>query len=775
MAQQLYGSLTTIAGNYTSQAQVGNTSVICFGAETRTLIDDMETVANWAAGSLTIADDAVLFKQGAESMKFTAFNAVTDHADRDITLVDYSDFTGFEIWAWCDYPSGQLALQFEDTSTRTATVQFSPVLTWTKGNLSAIACKQWVRKSFLTQEFKLSDAAFAWGHVRYIRILTKEVTNTTQYNVDAIYGVGGSNLKFWWDGSAPQCYPLRIGRPDTNTAGTSATEGAAGNVDVGDHYYKICYVNKTIDPEQRGPLSESFTDEVTANAKIVDLANIPDPGSATDITHIHIFRTDINGSATLGPYYFCAEIARGTTTYADNIADATLRGREQLLDRYVQNSDEVPDVAVCVAASNRMFYLCDPNNPRRVWWSEYGKPCEMYGDNYFDLRGSGNDKITGGVNLNNVLYVTEGRTVWRFGNLGAKPAAWTIGDLETGVGCAGHRTIQSIGLGDADRPLACWLSDYPLNVYAFDGMKCYPIGDAIVPKLKAMSHLLRPYCPSAIDGENQRYILGVATAGVTDHWDKAYAYDFQLTRKRGKKTWLPWDWRTFSALGVVTAGDEAYVIEGTDAGYVFEHTDASIADGVNRLGTDARGGLAGTINAVTGTVFEILRTSALSAETADIYNGMYAYCDAGTGSGSWGLITDSADGGSAGALGRYLDLTIPSWSSTTPVATDTVLIAPIAWEWKSKVFDFVHETQFNTLHLFFKDTSANTFDVEWFINRSSTALATAVEVVPSSTEMDVGINCHARQIQVKLSCVTVAPDIRLSKIGFSYIHRSEHD
>jgi uncharacterized phiE125 gp8 family phage protein len=99
---------------------------------------------------------------------------------------------------------------------------------------------------------------------------------------------------------------------------TVALVAESGNVDNGSHRYRVTFV--TADGEtQAGDISAAVTvANKTASGKVL-LSSIPIGGST--VTSRKIYRTAANGAV----YYLLATIADNTTTtYTDNIADASL-------------------------------------------------------------------------------------------------------------------------------------------------------------------------------------------------------------------------------------------------------------------------------------------------------------------------------------------------------------------------------------------------------------------------------------------------------------------
>lgn len=92
----------------------------------------------------------------------------------------------------------------------------------------------------------------------------------------------------------------------------------AGNVDNGNHAYKVSYVTAEGETAVGNGVMVTVTDKTT-NGQVA-LSSIPVSASAA-VTSRNIYRTKAGG----GPFYFLATVADNTTTtYTDNIADSSL-------------------------------------------------------------------------------------------------------------------------------------------------------------------------------------------------------------------------------------------------------------------------------------------------------------------------------------------------------------------------------------------------------------------------------------------------------------------
>lgn len=117
-------------------------------------------------------------------------------------------------------------------------------------------------------------------------------------------------IKYTWDGTG-------VTAPGAPTAALAG--GGAGNVDNGEHFYKITFV--TADGEtEAGTASSGVTVTDSGTDGKVALSSIPVSGDSS-VTQRKIYRTE----AGLSTYKLLDTIADNvTTTYEDNIADSSL-------------------------------------------------------------------------------------------------------------------------------------------------------------------------------------------------------------------------------------------------------------------------------------------------------------------------------------------------------------------------------------------------------------------------------------------------------------------
>lgn len=129
-------------------------------------------------------------------------------------------------------------------------------------------------------------------------------------------GSGGNSFKF--QGATPSVQ-ASISAP---TGATAALAGAgAGNLSTGNYAYKITYVAPSGETAV-GTASNTVTVSSPGTNGKIALSSIPVSGNGT-VTARRIYRTVANGAT----YFFVAQLNDNTTTtYTDNISDATIGG-----------------------------------------------------------------------------------------------------------------------------------------------------------------------------------------------------------------------------------------------------------------------------------------------------------------------------------------------------------------------------------------------------------------------------------------------------------------
>lgn len=119
---------------------------------------------------------------------------------------------------------------------------------------------------------------------------------------------------------------------------TAASAKTGGAMAAGTYRYKIVFadgpVGSQLDTE--GMPSVDFTATVDPGDNSIDFSNLPVDATTPPYANLRIYRTEVGGAAN-DPYHFVGEVTNGTTTFVDDIDDATLTGNA-VLDDSVNNS-----------------------------------------------------------------------------------------------------------------------------------------------------------------------------------------------------------------------------------------------------------------------------------------------------------------------------------------------------------------------------------------------------------------------------------------------------
>jgi len=183
----------------------------------------------------------------------------------------------------------------------------------------------------ITQEnvFRLSDISHNLGAVN----VYSANGITIHYGADILLKEGG-DIKF-----------TSVTKPIACVATLVTT--STGNVDAGTHKYTITYINDSGETEL-GAVSNTITTDATH--KQVTLSKIP-VSTSISVTSRKIYRT----KAGADEYYLLATIADNTTTtYTDNIADASLTG----VDATYRGNNSFGKIII---DDNISFFLGDKN------------------------------------------------------------------------------------------------------------------------------------------------------------------------------------------------------------------------------------------------------------------------------------------------------------------------------------------------------------------------------------------------------------------------------
>ncbi len=146
------------------------------------------------------------------------------------------------------------------------------------------------------------------------------------------------------------------------TGAATAAQGAAGNVNVGTHSWKVAFVHSGNGETLPGPKSNVL--DVTTSAKQVDLTSVP-LGPAGTVSR-KIYRT-VTGDT--GTWKFVGSIANNSATiFTDNIADASLGADAPTVGTYPTNRVQFTGINLITAgvAATHVFKFQSENIQHRI-------------------------------------------------------------------------------------------------------------------------------------------------------------------------------------------------------------------------------------------------------------------------------------------------------------------------------------------------------------------------------------------------------------------------
>lgn len=119
----------------------------------------------------------------------------------------------------------------------------------------------------------------------------------------------------------------------------SASANTGTTMAAGTYQYKVVFADGTVGSpiDTEGLVSTSFTATVAPGDNAIDLSNLPVDSTTPPYASLRIYRTEVGGAAT-DDYYLVGEVANGTTTFTDDVPDATLTGNQELEENLVNST-----------------------------------------------------------------------------------------------------------------------------------------------------------------------------------------------------------------------------------------------------------------------------------------------------------------------------------------------------------------------------------------------------------------------------------------------------
>ena len=336
----------------------------------------------------------------------------------------------------------------------------------------------------------------------------------------------------------------------------------------------------------------SVTSNVTQHQD--EQANLSwDADSDTDITGYELYRTTGTGAN----YYFVTFIdGRTTTSYTDNASDLDI-----LEHRLLEEHGDAPATGTyfCEPHKQRLWWGRTDTNPRRVFWSDPGKPDQVGANNYLDFtdQSSVGDILTGLVgDFEGMLVVFLERSIWTVSGTGQVVSDimdWVRTKSNAVIGAVSHRSIVQIPAGavytDASgeqvtsaRVMQAYFT--PLgDIRLFDGNNDIIISTPVKETLKTALYAQRTKVHATHDIENGHVVWfwpGPTATGDDAECNQAVVWNYRWG------VWYVWPDMPMSASTTVETSSDTQVILTGEAqtakgGFCYEFFDGDSFDGSN--------------------------------------------------------------------------------------------------------------------------------------------------------------------------------------------------
>lgn len=389
------------------------------------------------------------------------------------------------------------------------------------------------------------------------------------------------NVVFIGDGNTPSYkYDEGVYTRHGIEVPSSVTDGgapAAGGNLIGEYHYKLAYVNTQVVAGDLSVGSVTFT-ATAAGESLLLTGIVADPDQSFGVDSKWLYRT-LPGSGVSGTYYFVSTLPLSSTTYVDNIADASLGSAA------VTDAGKPPAYKYVIAHQERLF-VNDEQNPQYLWYSVLANPFIFEATGFIKIADGDGEKITGLAVQGNSLVVFKEASVWVIYMPDTTPSNWIRIKTDAKYGNASHRSIVSY-----ERQLM-YLGQHGFKVsgfYAFVGDTSEPdstsltvtqmFGDAksdrIEPDVFQFQNSYKQNC-AAIAFDNKLWFAVTHGAGETAN-NRIYHFDY-VRRAKSRKigSWVP-----FTGIGAnVFSVYNSSLFFGSSAadGFVYQLQDGTYTD-----------------------------------------------------------------------------------------------------------------------------------------------------------------------------------------------------
>lgn len=238
-------------------------------------------------------------------------------------------------------------------------------------------------------------------------VFTHGVRIASEQNENYIFFGNGNVVPYKYNGA----FTRHGVYPPTQTA--SVTSNGVGNLTGGGTYiYGYSYVNTNVVEGNVSPLTQTFTISATSGQNTV--SNIGTAPVSFGANNVYLYRSKAN---QITPLYRIATFVNGTTSFNDNISDASLTIQSQT------DAGVPPNYNTICYAEGRLF-CNDANNPNFLWYSDAGNPYRFPSTNFFRVGDATSDLIKGICFYDKSIIVFCEKSIWFLYLVDGTPGNW---------------------------------------------------------------------------------------------------------------------------------------------------------------------------------------------------------------------------------------------------------------------------------------------------------------------------------------------------------------
>jgi len=367
---------------------------------------------------------------------------------------------------------------------------------------------------------------------------------------------------------------------------TAAVNTAAGQLN-GSYTWKMVSVDAA-EVRSAGSVTSNVIQHQDEQANLSWTAD-----SDTDITGYELYRTTGTGAH----YYFVTFIdGRTTTSYTDNASDLDI-----LEHRLIEEHGDAPATGsyFCEPHKQRLWWGRTDTNPRRVFWSDPGKPDQVGANNYLDFtdQTAVGDVVTGMVgDFEGMLVVFLERSIWTVSGTGQVVSDimdWVRTKSNAVIGAVAQKSIVPIPAGavytDASgnqvtttKVMQAYFT--PLgDIRLFDGNNDIIISTPVKETLKTFLYAQIKKIHAVHDIENGHVVWfwpGPTPSGEQAECNQAVVWNYRWG------VWYVWpDMPMAASTTVETSTDTQVILTGEaqtgKGGFCYEFFDGDNFDGSN--------------------------------------------------------------------------------------------------------------------------------------------------------------------------------------------------